>query len=79
MAYQIILYLHVASALGFFLFHGATASATFGLKREQGRESVELLLQMRETAGLAGGGGISFNDRDVDQRRRFGLHGSFLE
>ena len=55
MAYQIILYLHVASALGFFLFHGATASATFGLKREQGRESVELLLQMRETAGLAGG------------------------
>ena len=34
MAYQIVLYLHVAGALGFFLFHGATASATFGLKRE---------------------------------------------
>ncbi len=55
MAYQIILYLHVASALGFFLFHGATASATFGLKRENSRESVELLLKMRETAGVAGG------------------------
>ena len=55
MAYQIILYLHVAGALGFFLFHGATASASFGLKREQGRESVELLLKMRESAGVAGG------------------------
>lgn len=55
MAYQIILYLHVASTLGFFLFHGATASASFGLKREQGRESVELLLKMRETSGIAGG------------------------
>ncbi len=55
MVYQIILYLHVAGALGFFLFHGATASASFGLKREQGRESVELLLKMRESAGVAGG------------------------
>ncbi len=55
MVYQIILYLHVASALGFFLFHGATASASFGLKREQGRESVELLLKMRDTAGFVGG------------------------
>jgi hypothetical protein len=55
MAYQIILYLHVASTLGFFLFHGATASASYGLKRENGRKSVELLLKMRETAGVAGG------------------------
>ena len=55
MVYQIILYLHVAGALGFFLFHGATASASFGLKREQGREAIELLLKLRETAGVAGG------------------------
>lgn len=55
MVYQIILYLHVAGALGFFLFHGATASASYGLKREQGRKSVELLLKMRETSGIAGG------------------------
>ncbi len=54
MAYQIVLYLHVASALGFFLFHGATASATFGLKREKGRESIELLLRMRELGGVGG-------------------------
>ncbi|MEE9217255.1 MAG: hypothetical protein V3U32_07460 [Anaerolineales bacterium] len=55
MAYQIILYLHVASALGFFLFHGATASASYGLKREQGRESIKLLLKMRESGGVVGG------------------------
>jgi hypothetical protein len=55
MVYQIILYLHVAGVLGFFLFHGATASASYGLMREQGRKSVELLLKMRETAGVAGG------------------------
>ena len=54
MAYQIILYLHVAGALGFFLFHGATASATFGLKREKGRESAEILLKMRELGGVGG-------------------------
>jgi len=54
MAYQIILYLHVAGALGFFLFHGATASATFGLKREKGRESVAILLKMRELGGVGG-------------------------
>jgi hypothetical protein len=55
MVYQIILYLHVAGALGFFLFHGATASVSYGLKREQGRESVELLLKMREISGTVGG------------------------
>jgi len=54
MAYQIILYLHIASALGFFLFHGATASATFGLKREKGQANIEVLLRMREL-GSAGG------------------------
>jgi hypothetical protein len=59
MAYQIILYLHVAGALGFFLFHGATASASFGLKREQGRESIELLLKMREFSGIGGSISIS--------------------
>ena len=53
MAYQVILYLHVASALGFFLFHGATASATFGLKREKAPASIEVLLRMREL-GSAG-------------------------
>ncbi|MFQ5943648.1 MAG: hypothetical protein ACE5JF_08860 [Anaerolineales bacterium] len=53
--YQIILYLHVASSLGFFLFHGATASVSYGLKREQGRKSVQMLLKMRESSGVAGG------------------------
>lgn len=48
MVYQTILYLQVASALGFFLFHGATASATFGLRRKSGPNQVELLLRTRE-------------------------------
>ena len=57
MLYQILLYLHVAGAMGFFLFHGAIASVTYALKREQGRKSVDLLLATR---GLSGWGqGIS--------------------
>jgi hypothetical protein len=48
--YQIILYLHVAGALGFFLFHGATASAMFGLKREGAASQAELLIRTREIA-----------------------------
>ncbi len=43
MLYQFLIYLRVASVLGFFLFHGATASATYGLKRERGADQVELL------------------------------------
>jgi hypothetical protein len=53
MAYQIILFLHVAGALGFFLFHGATASAMFGLKREGGASQAKLLIRTREI-GSAG-------------------------
>ena len=41
--YQILIYLHVTSVLGFFLFHGATASATYGLKRERGADRIEPL------------------------------------
>ena len=54
MLYQILLYLHVASALGFFLFHGATASATYGLKRESGANRIVPLLKMREIGGAGG-------------------------
>lgn len=32
--YQLVLYVHVASAMAYFLFHGAVASVTFALKRE---------------------------------------------
>ncbi len=46
--YQLILYVHVASAIAFFLVHGATASAMFGLKREQNPQRVRAILAVRE-------------------------------
>ncbi len=51
MAYQIILYLHVASALSYFLFHGAFASVTFALNRESQPERLKALAGFRDQAG----------------------------
>ena len=51
MAYQIILYLHVASALSYFLFHGAFASVTFALNRESQPERLEALESIMDSSG----------------------------
>lgn len=48
--YQILLFLHVASVVAFLLFHGATASVMFALKRERDRERIQALLALRDRA-----------------------------
>lgn len=46
--YRLMLFIHVASAMAFFLVHGATASAMFGLKRERDPERIRALLTIRD-------------------------------
>jgi drug/metabolite transporter superfamily protein YnfA len=46
--YKFLLYLHVAGALAFLLFHGATASVMFALKREHEPQRVQALLELRD-------------------------------
>ncbi|MGH2619913.1 MAG: DUF2269 family protein [Anaerolineales bacterium] len=48
--YPILRFLHVFSALCFFLIHGATAAAMFALKRERDAKRVEGLLTIRDFA-----------------------------
>lgn len=50
MLYQIVLFIHVGSAVAFFLIHGATASAMFGLKRERDPNRITALLAVRDIA-----------------------------
>ena len=49
--YDAILFLHVASAMGYFLFHGVFASVTFILKREEHPERLAALEGMFDTTG----------------------------
>lgn len=46
--YKLLLYLHVASAIAFLLFHGATASVMFALKRERNPDRIQGLLELRD-------------------------------
>lgn len=46
--YQLLLYLHVGGAIAFLLFHGATASLMFALKREREPDRIQALLEMRD-------------------------------
>jgi MFS family permease len=41
--YELLRFLHVLSAMAYFLFHGAVASVTFALKREPGPKRIEAL------------------------------------
>jgi MFS superfamily sulfate permease-like transporter len=49
--YDAILFLHVASALGYFLFHGAFASVTFALNRESQPERLKALESVMDLSG----------------------------
>ena len=48
--YQWLIFLHVASAFGFFLTHGATASVMFKLRTERDPERILALLGLRDLA-----------------------------
>lgn len=48
--YRFVLFVHIASAIAFFLIHGATASAMFGLKRERDPARLRAILAIREVA-----------------------------
>jgi MFS family permease len=41
--YEILRFLHVLSAMAYFLFHGAVASVAFAIKREPGPKRIEVL------------------------------------
>jgi len=41
--YELLRFLHVLSAMGYFLFHGAVASVTFALRREPGPKRIDAL------------------------------------
>ena len=41
--YELLRFLHVLSAMAYFLFHGAVASVTFALRREPGPKRIEAL------------------------------------
>lgn len=41
--YEILRFLHVLSAMAYFLFHGAVASVAFAIKRELGPKRIEAL------------------------------------
>ena len=49
--YDLILFLHVASALGYFLVHGAFASVSFALNRETEPRRIEALESAMDRAG----------------------------
>lgn len=49
--YDLILFLHVASALGYFLVHGAFASVSFALNRETEPQRIEALESAMDRAG----------------------------
>ena len=49
--YDAILFLHVASALGYFLVHGAFASVSFALNRETEPRRIEALESAMDRAG----------------------------
>ena len=49
--YDALLYLHVATAMGYFLFHGVFASVTFILKREERPERIAALEGMFDLTG----------------------------
>lgn len=48
--YQILLFLHVSGAISFLLFHGATASVMFLMKRERDPNRLKGLLALRDRA-----------------------------
>ena len=41
--YELLRFLHVLSAMAYFLFHGAVASVTFAIRREPGPKRIEAL------------------------------------
>jgi len=41
--YEILRFIHVLSAMGYFLFHGAVASVTYAIRREPGPKRIEAL------------------------------------
>jgi TRAP-type C4-dicarboxylate transport system permease small subunit len=49
--YDAILFVHVASTLGYFLAHGVFASVTFALNRENHSERLEALERVMDRAG----------------------------
>lgn len=53
--YRLLLFIHVGSAIGFLLFHGATASVMFALKRERDPARLQGLLALRDRAEGAWG------------------------
>jgi hypothetical protein len=48
--YRVLLFLHVSGAVAFLLFHGATASVMFAMKREHDPERLQALLTLRDRA-----------------------------
>jgi MFS family permease len=58
--YEILRFLHVLSAMAYFLFHGAVASVAFAIKREPGPKRIEVLSAVMvfayAGAPIAGGG-----------------------
>lgn len=48
MLYRILLFAHVASVVAFLLFHGATASVMFAMKRAPENEQIKGLLAVRK-------------------------------
>jgi len=49
--YDVILFLHVASVVGYFLVHGAFASVTFALNRESQPERLQALENILDSTG----------------------------
>jgi hypothetical protein len=48
--YNLLLFIHVGSALAYFLYHGAVASVAFALKRDTKTEQLEVLSDMLDIA-----------------------------
>jgi hypothetical protein len=48
--YKALLFLHVSGAIAFLLFHGATASVMFAMRRQQDSERLQSLLTLRDRA-----------------------------
>ena len=48
--YELLRFLHVLSAMAYFLFHGAVASVTFAIRREPGPTRIEVLSSVMDFA-----------------------------
>jgi len=48
--YELLRFLHVLSAMAYFLFHGAVSSVTFAIRREPGSKRIEALSEVMTLA-----------------------------